>query len=74
MNKYYVAVHVMDDWNTWILSFTAKSINDCKDKVTEYFSNYLKDDTLLNMDYIDFLDELDDRNICISEIYDSEEL
>lgn len=74
MNKYYVAVHDMHVWDTWILSFTAKSFNDCKDKISEYFADYFKNDNFLNMDYTDLIDELDKKDVCISQIYDSEEL
>lgn len=74
MTKYIVAFHDNDNWDTWVVTFMAKSFKDCEYEVMEYISNYLKDDSLLNIDYSDFLEKLDESNISMSCIYDIEEL
>lgn len=73
MNKYIVAIHDLDLWDTWIVTFMARSFEDCERKLMSYLCD--KYESLPEgIAYSDFLDELDKINVSISTIKDIEEL
>lgn len=73
MNRYLVAIHDNDAWDTWIQPFMATSLEDCEYKLMDYLCDYCED-LPNNLHYSDFLEELDKQNISISSITDIEEL
>lgn len=73
MNRYIVAIHDNEAWDTWIVSFMATSLEDCEDKLMDYLCDYCPN-LPNNAHYSDFLEALDHNNIAISEITDIEEI
>lgn len=69
MNKYVFSVCDLDTEKLQIKSLSAISLEDCKDEIMNMYNEY--SDAL---EWDDFLDDLNDHNIIISQIKDIEEL
>lgn len=70
MNKYLVAIHEEEALDTYIKSFEAESVEDCKNQLIEYLSStYTCLEHCKNMHYTDFVNEAFNHNVDISECY-----
>lgn len=69
MNKYIIPVCNIPDSEVYNLVINARSYSECEDRIMEKFSEYST-----NIDYHEFLKELDKQDVLIGEITDIEEL
>lgn len=69
MNKYVIPICNIPKSKVYNLTIIANSNKDCQEKLMEKFSEYSENDN-----YVEFIKELDNKDIIIGTITDVEEL
>lgn len=69
MNKYLIPICNLPENHIYILSISASSITNCEEKIMQHFWEYSD-----AIDYKEFLNELDNKDILIGEIVDIDTL
>lgn len=72
MNTYLIPIADIEAGETWIHKVNARSLEDCKEKLIEYFSSEYEID--FSLDWNEFINEFNDHDFLIGEIIDIEEI